>query len=287
MQALIDAGDAGLDRARTLLEDPRDAVVETQAAELLSPLPLPVQMRDFVGFETHFRNAGRSIAYLRALDAGDSEAAEAIRKTNELPLVPVYRQQPIYYKCNRFATSGTGADVVFPASCVRPDYELELAAVIGKRGRDISSGDAREHIFGYTIFNDFTARDLQMTEMEGRMGPAKGKDFDGANVLGPCIVTADEIGDPYDLSMRAWVNDEIWSDGNTGSITWSFEQMIEHVSRDETLHAGEILGSGTVGFGCGLEHLRFLADGDVVTLEIESIGAIRNRIRAPAATGRD
>lgn len=287
MQDLIEAGDCGLDLAREAEVDHRDAVLSGDAVELLSPLPLPVQMRDFVGFAAHFKNAARMTGYLRALDAGDEAGANAIKEMTKIELPPVYFEQPLYYKCNRFAVAGPGSVVRFPVSCARPDYELELGCVIGTRGRDIRANQARNHIFGYTIFNDFTARDLQSTEMSGMMGPAKGKDFDGANVLGPCIVTAEEVGDPYDLAMRGWVNGELWSEGNTQSITWSFEEMIEHVTRDETLHPGEVIGSGTVASGCGLEQLRFLADGDEVVLEIEKIGRINNRIVAPSAPRRN
>ena len=122
-----------------------------------------------------------------------------------------------------------------------------------------------------------SARDYQTREMQGMLGPCKGKDFDTGNVLGPCIATADEI-DPYDLTMVARVNGEEWSRGNSGTIHHRFEACIAHVSQSETLHPGEILGSGTVGSGCGLEQKRFLSPGDVVELEIEGIGVLRNRI---------
>ena len=149
--------------------------------------------------------------------------------------------------------------------------------MIGTGGVDISAEKAREHIFGFTIFNDVSARDYQTREMQGMLGPCKGKDFDTGNVLGPCIATADEI-DPYDLTMTARVNGEEWSRGNSGTIHHRFEDCIAHVSQSETLHPGEILGSGTVGNGCGLELKRFLSPGDVVELEIEGIGVLRNRI---------
>ena len=157
------------------------------------------------------------------------------------------------------------------------DYELELACVIGAGGRDISREDAASHIFGFTIFNDASARDAQMAEMAGQVGPAKGKDFDTGNVFGPWIVTREELGDPYSLEMVARVNGEEWSRGSSASMHHRFEDLIAFVSRAETLHPGEILGSGTVGSGCGLEQGRFLSSGDVVELEIEGIGTLRNR----------
>ena len=117
--------------------------------------------------------------------------------------------------------------------------------------------------------------------MEGQLGPAKGKDFDTGNAMGPCLVTADEVRDPYSLAMKARVNDEEWSNGNSETMHWSFEEIIEFVSRDETLHTGEFLGSGTVGGGCGLEFDRWLKPGDVVELEIEKLGILRIRSSRP------
>jgi 2-keto-4-pentenoate hydratase/2-oxohepta-3-ene-1,7-dioic acid hydratase in catechol pathway len=158
------------------------------------------------------------------------------------------------------------------------DFELEFAAVIGIAGRDIRPENALDHVFGYTVFNDFSARDEQFRAMAGKLGPGKGKDFDNANALGPCIVTSDEIGDPYSLNMTARVNGEEWSNGHTSSMFHRFEQVIAHISRSETIHPGEVLGSGTVGTGCGLEQNRYLQSGDVVELEIERIGVLRNRV---------
>ena len=158
------------------------------------------------------------------------------------------------------------------------DFELELACVIGRRGKNLRPDNALDHVFGFTIFNDFSARDAQGREMEGRLGPAKGKHFDGANVFGPCVVTRDEIGDPQELRMQARVNGETWCDNNSASMNWTIAQLLSHISADETLYPGEIIASGTVGDGCGLEHMRFLNDGDSVELEIEKIGILRNRV---------
>ncbi len=262
MLALIEAGADGLALAAAALDAPAGCVHPLADVQLLAPLRQPPQIRDFMCFEEHVKNSF-------------AQAAKLTGKTFEVP--EVWYQQPIYYKANRFAVSGPDADVVWPDYSQVMDYELELACVIGVGGRDIPRERAAEHIFGYTIFNDATARDAQLIEMAGQLGPAKGKDFDGANVLGPWIVTADELSDPYSLQMVARVNGEEWSRGNSGSIHHRFEDMIAHVSRAETLHPGEILGSGTVGSGCGLELGRFLADGDVVELEIEGIGILRNR----------
>jgi 2-keto-4-pentenoate hydratase/2-oxohepta-3-ene-1,7-dioic acid hydratase in catechol pathway len=287
MLDLIEAGAEGLTLARDLAgAPPEEAMIPVDRVELLSPLPVPPQMRDFLCFETHMRQAGQSVARLRAMASPDPEAALAAAEASfPLTIPEVWYRQPIYYKCNRFAVQGTGRDVVWPAYSNVMDYELEIAVVIGRGGKDIPAERAGEHIFGYTIFNDFTARDAQAAEMAGPLGPAKGKDFDGANILGPCIVTPDELADPYALTMTARVNDVVWSQGSTSTMHWTFEQMIAHVSRGETLYPGEVLGSGTVGDGCGLEQMRFLKEGDVVELEIEGLGAIRNRIVRASGEG--
>ena len=264
MVALIDGGEAALDLARGLVESaPEEAMVDLSVATLLAPIPVPPQIRDFLAFEQHLKGA----------------FAMAERLTGRHMDVPeVWYRQPIYYKANRFSVVGPDADVRWPAYAQLLDYELELACVIGRGGVDIAPEAAAGHIFGYTIFNDVSARDTQAVEMEGQLGPAKGKDFDTGNVFGPWIVTADEIGDPYDLTMVARVNGEEWSRGHSGTMYHRFEDIIAFVSRSETLHPGEILGSGTVGGGCGLELGRFLNPGDVVELEIERIGVLRNRI---------
>jgi 2-keto-4-pentenoate hydratase/2-oxohepta-3-ene-1,7-dioic acid hydratase in catechol pathway len=197
---------------------------------------------------------------------------------DKVELPAVWYEEPIYYKCNRFSVVGTGADVICPRYCQMLDYELEFAAITGRGGKNIRAADARSHVFGYMIFNDVSARDQQKREMAGTLGPTKGKDFDTGNVFGPWIATADEIPDPYNLTMVARVNGEEWSRGNSGTMHHRFERIIEHVSRDETIRAGEFFGSGTVGGGCGLELGRFLKHGDMVELEITGLGVLRNRI---------
>ena len=166
----------------------------------------------------------------------------------------------------------------WPRYSERLDFELEFGCYIGTAGKDIPKERAREHIFGYTIFNDFSARDEQALEMMGQLGPGKGKDFDHSNVMGPCLVTADEIRDVYDLTMICRVNGEEWGRGNSRDMHWKFEDCIAHVSRSESLHPGEFFGSGTVGNGCGLEHMRFLEPGDLVELEVEGLGTLKNRV---------
>ncbi len=283
LQNIIEAGPSALDAIRRFMDSaPEEAMLDLATTRLLSPLPVPVQIRDFISFEKHLIQGFRSAIEIRASQAPDPVAAEAeLRKSGRFDIPDVWYQQPIYYKCNRFAVIGTDEVVEWPRNSNVMDYELEFAAIIGRAGRDISVDKAKDHIFGFTVFNDLSARDLQTIEMEGMLGPAKGKDFDGANVLGPCIVTADEIGDPYALEMVARINGEEWSRGNSSTMHWKFEDMIAHTSQSETIYPGEVLGSGTVGNGCGAELKRFLSSGDNVELEVEKIGSIRTKVIHP------
>lgn len=278
MQALIEAGSEALALARDMVGfgTGRDEC-ETRLGDvrLLAPLPLPQQIRDFSTFETHMRQAGAAMARIRSERTG-SDAP--LPTAADIVLPAAFYQQPLYYKSNRFSVVGHEHDVRWPSYASLMDYELEFCAIIGRGGRDIPASRARTHIFGYTIFNDFSARDAQEYEMTGPFGPCKGKDFDTGNVFGPWIVTADELPDPYALEMVAHVNGEEWSRGNSRDMIHRFEDMIAHVSRDETLHPGEVFGSGTVGGGCGLELNRWLKPGDVVELEVEGIGILRNQV---------
>ena len=273
MLALIDGGAAALDQARALLAKAARPL-PLAGVRLLAPVPEPRQMRDCLSFETHVRNARAATPTFRGGERLDPAKVEIPR---------VWYEQPIYYKCNRFSVIGTGTDVLWPRFAQLLDYELEFGVFLGRGGKNIGRDAARSHIFGYCIFNDVSARDAQLREMQGQLGPAKGKDFDTGNVLGPWLVTADEIADPYNLAMMARVNGEEWSRGNSGTMHHKFEDIIAHVSADETLHAGEFLGSGTVGGGCGLELGRFLKPGDVIELEVEGLGRLRNRIVAQNA----
>lgn len=269
MLDLIDGGPAAFDRARELHRSGA-AAVGLDAATLRAPLPEPRQMRDFLSFEKHIRQA-RANRHLLGIAGTPTDPAKI-----EIPAV--WYEQPIYYKCNRFSVVGTGTDVVWPRYSQVMDYELEFGCVIGKDAKNVARDDARPYIFGYCIFNDFSARDAQLAEMAGQLGPCKGKDFDTGNVLGPWLVTADEVPDPYDLTMVARVNGEEWSRGSSRDMGFRFEDFIAHVSTDERLRAGEFLGSGTVGSGCGLELGRFLQDGDVVELEVSGLGVLKNRV---------
>ncbi|MGA2409070.1 MAG: fumarylacetoacetate hydrolase family protein [Candidatus Binataceae bacterium] len=285
MQALIAAGKPGLQQARLTIESAQQdgaGVLAAKSVQLLAPLPVPPQLRDFLCFEKHLIQAFGQARRVRAAASPDPEAAMREMEAKGILAVPeIWYRRPIFYKPSRFAVSGPDQDVVGPRYSKIMDYELEFCCVIGTPGRDILRADARNHIFGYTIFNDFSARDEQVIEMPGQLGPGKGKDFDNSNPVGPCIVTADEIPDPYALTMIVRVNGEERGRGSSSEMHWKFEDCIAHVSRDETLHPGEILCSGTVGNGSGLEIGRFLNSGDVVELEVEKIGVLRNRVLRP------
>lgn len=272
MLALIDGADTALAHARTLATAAKSTVA-LDAVRLLAPVPEPRQMRDFLCFEKHLRQARAN----RYLFTGGERA-----DPDKMEIPQVWYEQPIYYKCNRFSVVGTGTDVIRPRYCKMLDYELEFGVFLGKGGKNIEQANARSHIFGYCIFNDFSARDAQMLEMQGQLGPAKGKDFDTGNVMGPWLVTADELQNPYDLTMIARVNGEEWSRGSSGTMQHKFEDILAHASNEETLHPGEFFGSGTVGSGCGLELGKFLKDGDVVELEVQGLGKLRNRVVASA-----
>ena len=238
-------------------------------------------MRDAMAFEKHLLQAISAIYRRNAAKSDDPE--ETLRRYEADGLMkppPVWYEQPVYFKCNRMNVIGPDENILYPSFTHELDYELELAFITGRKGKDIPQAEARDYIFGYTIYNDVSARDAQINEMRGQLGPAKGKDFDTGNILGPCIVTADEIGDAYDLDMRARLNGELLSQGNSGDIFHTFEAMIEHVSRDETIWPGEVFGSGTIGGGSGHEHYRLMEIGDEIELEVEKIGVLRNKVAA-------
>ena len=283
MQALIEAGEAQWDHARRLIEvAPQEAVLNSSDCPLRAPLPRPAQLRDFLSFPEHVRGCRATLGEWTIAAAAEPSRKRADLETSGFFNVPAgYYDFPVYYTCNRMAVLGPEDEVQWPAFSQFIDYELEWAAVIGKAGSQIARSRAREHIFGYTVFNDWSARDEQMKVMGGavNLGPGTGKDF--ANSLGPCIVTADEIADPYALRMTARVNGELRSDASTSGMHYRFEELIEFLTRGHAVYPGEVLGSGTAGGGCGLETRLVMSDGDVVELEVERIGRLRNRVRAP------
>ncbi|MFF9346307.1 fumarylacetoacetate hydrolase family protein [Streptomyces sp. NPDC014734] len=264
MQRIIDGGEpVRQNLERLAAQAPSEAVVAASEVRWLSPLPRPVQIRDFGSFMDHFRNARSRIQGIPA---------------DQVELPAIMLERPLYYVTNRLSVTGHDSDVHWPAYSSVRDYELEFACVLGRGGTDIPAADAESHIFGYTIFNDFSARDTQLEEITTGLGLSKSKDFTDSNVLGPWIVTADELGDPYRLTMTARINGEEVSRGTSADMHHSFADMIAFASRSTRLHAGEVLCSGTVPTGCGLEHGRFLEPGDTVELEVSGLGVLRNRV---------
>ena len=286
MLDFLRAGPAGRREAEELFANRNGtaaAVHNVAEVELLAPVSRPESLRDAMSFERHVLQATR-VAGLGPLARVDAVIERRLGPRRSLAgrLNSEFYVQPPHYRSNDRSVVGPEAEVRIPRGCQKFDYELEWGVFIAVEGRDIPAGRAAEHIGGYTIFNDFSARDIQLAEMRSRLGPAKGKNFDTGNAMGPCLATPEELSDPYDLLMTARVNGEECSRGNTGEAYWRFEQLIRHISRDETLYPGDFIGSGTCsgaqGMGCGLEQGRFLVPGDVVELEVEGIGVLRNRV---------
>ncbi len=224
-----------------------------------------VSFRDFYAFEQHVKTC---------------------RGKRGLEMIPQWYGQPVFYFSNAQSLVHGGASITAPQGCEELDYELELGIVIGKPGRNIAPEHAWDHIAGFTIVNDFSARDLQRNEMAVGLGPSKGKDF--ATAVGPNLVSVESLrhrisDDKIDLSMTATVNGNVLSQGNANTMYFSWPQIVAHASRDVTLVEGELLGSGTVGTGCILElgpenTNGWLKPGDVVELIIEELGTLENTI---------
>jgi 2-keto-4-pentenoate hydratase/2-oxohepta-3-ene-1,7-dioic acid hydratase in catechol pathway len=297
MLTFLQGASASREAAKQVIEyassqRPEGAVIERASVEPLSPVPRPESIREFMVFEQHVINCTRRFSMPRwaaSLDRG-VEKTLGRKATLAYRLAKPWYERPVYYKGNRMNVIGDGATVTIPRYTKAFDWELEFGIFLCKQGRNIPKEKASEFIGGFTIFNDFSARDIQGREMGGRLGPAKGKDFDGGNAIGPVLVTPDEIPDPYNLVMRARVNGEEVSYGHTRGMRWTFEELIAYVSQDETLYPGEFFGSGTGTVPesggdkccCGLEMGRFLKAGDTVELEVERIGVLRNHVMGQA-----
>ena len=265
MLALLELGEPGLEAAREAITH-----AETHGAEeaptrisyaldevwLLAPIPRPPSLRDFMVAEEHVRRSFK-----------DDPPAE-------------WWNIPVYYKGNCEEIYGPEDTIPWPAYTGKLDYELELCAVIGAAGRNVSAERADELILGYTIYNDWSARDIQLREMSVGIGPGYGKDFGSS--IGPAIVTKDEF-DRDGAKLQARIDGEVWSSGTLGTMHFSFQEIIAWVSQDQSLRPGDLLGSGTVGGGCGLELDRWISEGSIVELEAEGIGVLRNYVSARGA----
>lgn len=197
-----------------------------------------------------------------------------------LPMPELWYRMPTYTNRNILGLAHPGEDVLWPSYTKKLDFEFELAAVIGRAGRNIKAEDAHRHIAGFTIYNDFSARDVQADEAAVGAGAGKSKDFDQGNVLGPCIVTADEI-DGADIDMVLRVDGEEWARGHTRGMKFSWGQIIENASRDETIFPGDVFASGTMNNGCCLELDRWFKPGTTIEMDARGIGVLQNRVVAP------
>ena len=250
---------------------------------LLAPVPRPTSCRDGYAFRQHVASA---------------------RRNRGVEMIKEFDQYPIFYFTNHNAVQGPGDIYCMPDHFQQLDFELEVAIVIGKEGRNIKAKDADAYIAGFTIMNDLSARKLQMEEMLLNLGPAKGKDF--STVIGPWLVTPDElsaylvsakeghVGNNYNLSMKCWVNDILVSEGNVKDMDWTFAEIIERCSYGVTIFPGDVIGSGTVGTGCFLElngtgklhdpnyQPQWLQANDTVKMTIDGLGTLVNTIKAEA-----
>jgi len=254
--------------------------IHISKCRLLAPITNPTSLRDAYAFRQH---------------------VETARRNRGAEMIPEFDQFPVFYFSNHHAIQGPYDDIeCMPDHFEKLDYELEAAIVIGKKGKNIKASEADAYIAGFMVMNDFSARQLQMEEMRLSLGPAKGKDF--STVIGPYLVTPDElidfvepsppnhIGNMYNLEMKCWVNGELLSMGNLNSMHWTFAEIIERCSYGVNLYPGDIIGSGTVGTGCLLElngtkkrenpnfKEQWLQKGDLVEMEIEKLGKIKNSI---------
>ena len=245
-------------------------MVPLDQATLLPPIPRPPSVRDFYAFEQHVKTA---------------------RERRGLGMDPDWYELPVFYFSNPAAIVGPHDEVAVPPGSSELDFELEVAAVVGRGGSNLDPSSAEQHIAGYCVMNDWSARDLQRREMKLSMGPVKGKDF--ATTLGPVLTTPDELepfrGDrAFELTMTASVNGREYSRASLDDIYWSFGEMLAYASRGTRLEPGDVIGSGTCGTGCILELLLvhgedeypWLRPGDEVTLEVDQLGRIENRVVA-------
>ena len=229
------------------------AVLPTTEVRLLAPVPRPPRIRDYLTYEGHAAGGG-------------------------LALPEAFSEMPICYKCNVDSVIGPEDEIVWPAYSQQLDYELEIGFYVSRPGRNFTVEEAARSIAGVTIFNDVSARDIQMREMSLTIGPSKGKDF--CTVMGPCVVTMDEI-DEWNIELIARVNGEVWSEGTSAGRRFSFGEVLAWASYCENVQPGEFLALGTVGGGCGYELDRWIKPGDVVELSSPQIGVLRNPVGAP------
>ncbi|MES2616562.1 MAG: fumarylacetoacetate hydrolase family protein [Bacteroidota bacterium] len=286
MLALLQTGERGMDAMREAENAIKEGKTSVEGLAyndsiLLAPITNPTSCRDGYAFRQH---------------------VAAARRNRNVPMIPEFDQYPIFYFTNHNAIQGPGDIYCMPDHFNKLDFELEVAVVLGKTGRNIKAEKADEYIAGYTIMNDMSARTLQMEEMLLNLGPAKGKDF--STVIGPYMVTPDELkahltpaktnhtGNSHALDMKCWVNGIEVSSGSVGDMDWTFAEIIERCAYGVDVIAGDVIGSGTVGTGCFLElngtgllndknfQPQWLQANDVVEMEITGLGRLKNTIKA-------
>jgi len=283
MNEFLWGGEELMERAHAVNNGIKDGSIEAREEvffEIMAPVPHPTSCRDGYAFRQH---------------------VAAARRNRGVEMIKEFDQYPIFYFTNHNAVQGPGEIQCMPDHFEKLDFELEIAAVIGKKGRNIRAAEADEYIAGYCIMNDMSARTLQMEEMLLNLGPAKGKDF--STVIGPWLVTPDElaeymtaakehhVGNNYKLEMKCWVNGIQVSEGNVADMDWTFAEIIERCAYGVDILPGDVIGSGTVGTGCFLElngtgllndksyKSQWLQDGDVVEMEITGLGRLSNTLR--------
>lgn len=270
MVALIGSGAPALDwvaeAVNHVTESGRDATAKgtrttypLEAVRLLAPVPRPPAIACFITWSAHIGDSrDKGFTMLKFPDRNSDLRA--------------------YYKANPDAVEAPGTTIMRPPYASETDVECEMAAVIGKGGKDLSIEGARAAIVGYTIFNDVSYREIQLKEMAFGLGPTKGKDADHSNVLGPWLVTADEVGNPQDLTMTFAVNGKTIGSYHTSQMAWEFADLVSYLSRGQTLLPGQIVTSGAFPGGCGLDAGIRLKSGDVVTMNIDKLGALVSTI---------
>ena len=282
MLEFLDGGQKVFEKVKSSIADAAKRIdgIPFQEVKLMAPIPHPRSCRDGYAFRQH---------------------VETARRNRGVPMIPEFDQYPVFYFTNHQAIDGPGPIYCMPDHFRQLDFELEVAIVIGKKGRNIRAAEADQFIAGYTIMNDLSARQLQMEEMQLNLGPAKGKDF--STVLGPWLVTTDELeayvcptkpghtGKQYNLNMKCEVNGTTVSQGNLNQMDWTFAELVERASYGVDLYPGDVIGSGTVGTGCFLElngtaklknpdhKPQWLKEGDVISLSVDVLGKLTNELR--------
>lgn len=278
MLALIQGGDAALDRARQLLDTaPDEAIQPLGNITLLAPLPCPPRLRDAGMFLEHGEAIVKALKEMAISQAPDPDKArKEIEASGKFQVPQVFYERVCYYNGNHLSVVGPDAPVVWPEGVEVVDYELELGVVVGRSGFNIPNPAPEEYVFGYTLFNDWSSRDIQRQIMGSVGDPCAAKDF--ANSLGPCIVTRDEIPDPSALRMTAYVDGEQWSEGFTANMYHGIHHALAELSRISPLVPGEVIGSGTPASGAPSESGKRLVPGNTVSLHIEQIGTLSNQL---------